>query len=98
MVIVRLTPWYFVYTCFMRNGVDDQTICQVSDGISDNEWLESGEKLWIGGMVFARGILGVAAEWFAGITAKGVYGVLYSNPSPPSFKNPQLLFALPRLT
>jgi hypothetical protein len=68
--------------------VGDELICQESDGISNNEWLEAGEGLQVGGMILVRGILGVAAEWSAGLAAKGVYGVLYSNPLQPSFKTP----------
>jgi hypothetical protein len=55
----------------MRNVFHDLSIRQGSDGISDNKWLEAGEELQVGGMVLAKGILGVAAEWFTGVAAKG---------------------------
>jgi hypothetical protein len=71
----------------IRNVVGDKSICLESDGISDNEWLEAGEELQVGGMILARGILGVAAEWFAGVVAKGgmtcctqIFTALLQNP------------------
>jgi hypothetical protein len=50
--------------------------------------LRPEKKLQVGGLILARGILGIAAEWFAGVAAKGMDGVLYLGLHRPPSKTP----------